>query len=779
MAAVTPVDASGIDLVDGLLYSAKWAQPITYGLPATALAYAYTPEPGGFSALTGPAELPGSQAWAVAQAFAQVSSFTALAIAPAADPASADIRLAMTSTPGGNNGPNFVAYAYLPYPTDKGGDVWFNATLPQELNPGALRYRTVLHEIGHALGLKHGHSAEFGFPALPAESDSHEFSLMTYRSFVGMDTGAGYQNQDGHHPQTYMMADIGALQHLYGANFAFRAGDTRYEFDPGSGVVRVDGAPEPGPADAAGDPVNVLFRTIWDGGGTDSYDFSAYGAAHHLAIDLGPGNWTDVDSTSTHQAAYLGGGPNGGYARGQIANALLHGSDTRSLIENATGGEGNDLITGNQAMNRLDGGDGNDTLAGLDGDDTLTGGAGADTLDGGDGSDTADYGAATGRVILNLGRTVPQDTQGAGIDTLIGIENAIGGAFKDSLVGNALDNRLDGGGGNDIVEGRDGNDVLEGGGGIDLVHYTAAPGGVLVSLAQQGSWQQTASAGLDFLSGFENLAGSGFDDRLAGDSGNNVLSGLAGDDILAGGAGNDALRGDEGIDTADYSDAMATLRVSLDLGGAQDTLAAGRDTLVAIENLVAGAGADLLWGNASANRIEGGAGNDFIGAAAGDDVLLGGDGNDVLIGGLGADRLELGAGRDIVRFTAGADSRAASADLVVGFAATGQDSDRIGFENAADALFTGVTPGSIALASTIALAAAASIADLVLQLTSLAASTASSLAVTRIDVASGGAAGSYLAVNDTGTAFDEATDMLVGIQFASAAPLGASSFFLF
>src|SRR3712207_9536654 len=62
-------------------------------------------------------------------------------------------------------------------------------------------------------------------------------------------------------------------------------------------------------------------------------------------------------------------------AAGNIANALLHKGDTRSLIENAVGGTGADTIIGNQAANLLKANGGNDTL---------TGGSGNDTLDGGD-----------------------------------------------------------------------------------------------------------------------------------------------------------------------------------------------------------------------------------------------------------------------------------------------------------------------------------------------------------------------------------------------------------
>ena len=83
---------------------------------------------------------------------------------------------------------------------------------------------------------------------------------------------------------------------------------------------------------------------------------------------------------SRAQLADLGGGPNGGDARGNIFNALQYKHDARSLIENAEGGSGNDTLYGNAAANTLRGGAGNDKLCGLAGKDTLVGGKGADVF---------------------------------------------------------------------------------------------------------------------------------------------------------------------------------------------------------------------------------------------------------------------------------------------------------------------------------------------------------------------------------------------------------------
>src|SRR4029077_18150972 len=103
------------------------------------------------------------------------------------------------------------------------------------------------------------------------------------------------------------------------------------------------------------------------------------------------------------------------------------GTDTLSHIENLTGSTFADTLTGD---------DGNNVILGLAGNDTLQGGAGTDTLDGGDGTDTASYLDAAGAVTVSLDlQDTPQDTGGAGTDTLSDFENLTGSAHNDTLTG--------------------------------------------------------------------------------------------------------------------------------------------------------------------------------------------------------------------------------------------------------------------------------------------------------------------------------------------------------
>lgn len=258
-----------------------------------------------------------------------------------------------------------TGYAYQPGP-GIGGDVWFGRA---GRNPVAGNYDglSIMHELGHALGLKHAHEAG-GLGSVPTAWDSLEFTLMTYRAWTGGPTSS-YRFEAWGAPQSYMMLDIAALQHEYGADFTTNAGDTVYRWTPKSGDTLVDGRVG---IDAGG---NRIFATVWDGGGKDTYDLSAYTTG--VRVDLRPGGYSVF---SRKQLANLGGGPNDGHARGNIYNALQYEGDSRSLIENATGGSGDDSLTGNQAANRLIGGAGNDRLHGLGGADTLIGGKGADVF---------------------------------------------------------------------------------------------------------------------------------------------------------------------------------------------------------------------------------------------------------------------------------------------------------------------------------------------------------------------------------------------------------------
>ena len=105
----------------------------------------------------------------------------------------------------------------------------------------------------------------------------------------------------------------------------------------------------------------------------------------------------------------------------------------------------------------------------ITGNDILKGGAGNDYLDGGAGTDTADYSDKTKSIVVTLnGATESSVVIGIETDTIINIENIIGGSAADTLTGDENNNVLTGGAGNDMLDGGGGNDTLIGGAGNDI-----------------------------------------------------------------------------------------------------------------------------------------------------------------------------------------------------------------------------------------------------------------------------------------------------------------------
>lgn len=476
------------------------------------------------------------------------------------------------------------SHAYYPGIPFFGGDTWLKRAGSQA---GSLGNMTVLHELGHALGLKHPFDAGLGQSKLPGVLDNPENTVMTYNNYLDS-------------AQTFMRYDIAALQQMYGANYSTNSGNTIYKWDGSTGETFVNGVGQ-------GQPNNgKIFLTIWDGGGTDTYDMRNFDG--NSVIDLNPG-----ESSKFSLAQLARGNSDTAFAASNVYNAFQYGSSTRSLIENAIGGSGNDRILGNQAANELDGGSGNDILYGGAGRDTLYGGAGHDRL----------YGEAGDDVIAG----------GDGLDTIVGGDGSdlvygeagndyiLGEAGVDHLGGGAGDDVLSGGADGDYLYGEDGHDTLYGDAGNDILY------------GQAGNDVLGGGAGDDQLSGGDGV------DVLWGEDGNDALGGDAGDDHVHGGAGQDSLYGGSGNDSL--------------YGEAGDDVIAGGD---GFDTIVGGDGSDLVYGEAGNDYILGEAGVDHLGGGAGDDVLSGGLDNDFLYGGEGHDVAYGDAGHDKVAGEAGNDS---------------------------------------------------------------------------------------------------------------------------
>ena len=278
-----------------------------------------------------------------------------------------DAAVLNTLTFASNAQTNSAGYALYPSISFNGSDIFlktadYNTTL-EDGKYGAL---VLIHEVGHALGLKHPFAHEQA-----GEGDVAESPYLTGTEETTSWTVMSYESEKAQYLLQFSPFDIAALQYLYGPSPTARSTDDTYSI-------------------SASGP-----NFIWDGAGTDTLSASSLSAAATLYLE--PGYWGYIGSqTDTISAA------------GQVT------VNFGSVIENLVGGAGNDKLFGNSQPNLISGGLGNDTLWGAAGNDTLDGGGGADTV-----SYTglrADYTIAA----FAGGFTVSSSTDGA--DTLLNAE---------------------------------------------------------------------------------------------------------------------------------------------------------------------------------------------------------------------------------------------------------------------------------------------------------------------------------------------------------------------
>ena len=245
-------------------------------------------------------------------------------------------------------------------------------------DPGdVMRKQAIIHELGHALGFKHPGDyyggAEDG-PFLPTNLDYQAYTVMSY----GTDS-VSYT--------TPMIFDALAMQYLYGANHNYNSGNTRYTLT-----------------------TNMPQQAIWDGGGIDTLDSSSY--TGDVVLDLREG-YSCVTSVGTSRIW------------------LDYGSN----IENATSGNGNDVIYGSHLDNNISSGAGNDTIY-------LVTGAGADTIDsaghaisptlnGSGGNDTVSTGTGNDKIFVNSIQLSNHDSfiNSGGIDTVV-VKNSTDSSYQ-------------------------------------------------------------------------------------------------------------------------------------------------------------------------------------------------------------------------------------------------------------------------------------------------------------------------------------------------------------
>lgn len=456
------------------------------------------------------------------------------------------------------------------------------------LDKGGYGYVTIIHELGHAMGLAHPHDGGSEADATSFPGATSDSSLGTNEMNQGIWTTMSYNDGWKDHYSGYydygwqgtlMALDIAALQKLYGVNKTTATGNDVYHL--------------PNVND-----VGTYWSCIWDAGGADT--ISNEGSNVACTIDL--------------RAAPLVGVNAGGYV--SYATGITGGFTIANgaIIETAIGGNGADKLYGNSSGNTLLGGSGNDLIY-------VGSGAASDRVDGGTGIDGVSYAYAGSGVNVNLGLTTAQATGGSGTDTILNIENLYGSAFGDTLRGSSVGNQLYAAAGNDLIYVGSGtaSDLIDGGVGVDGLSYAYATSAVKVDLNLTTA-QATGGSGSDTILNIENVYGSSYGDTLKGNTIGSQLYGLAGNDLLYAGSGtaSDKFDGGVGVDALSYASATAAVTVNLGLATAQNTGGSGTDTLLNIENLYASSYNDTIRdaGNVS-NTIFGMTGYDFIYAGAG------------------------------------------------------------------------------------------------------------------------------------------------------------------
>lgn len=291
-------------------------------------------------------------------------------------------------------------YAYFPG-SGIGGNITIDSSLGEAITPNSFGWYTIIHEIGHAVGIDHpffGSNPNALKPnGIPASESDSEYTVQSY-------------NGDINDVSNLQLYDIATAQLKYGANLNYNSGDNNYTFDTTG---------------------HAQSYALWDGNGNDT--LNASNLTSNVVFNLNDGDYLNTAGVERFKIAF------------------------NAQIENAIAGDGVDSVTGNELNNALYGGGGNDTIRGGDGNDALIAGRGvADGADGddilyGDGGNDTLYGNS-GNDILVGGRAFTDASDGH--DTLYG------GLGDDQIYGNSGNDIIVGASGNDTLYGGLGDDVF-------------------------------------------------------------------------------------------------------------------------------------------------------------------------------------------------------------------------------------------------------------------------------------------------------------------------------
>lgn len=393
---------------------------LTYSFVTTSSAFQYPGEEGAVGEVSDAIK---NNVRKIMQEYDKILPFNVVEV-PDRPPNEGQIRIMFSD---GNKISNFYAYAYG-VGEGIGGDLHLSRDYegtPEAFSagPGSFGYETLVHEIGHAFGLKHPNNYEGAESNNPEQlEEQNEGPYLTFPKDNNTNTAMSY-NFAGAGASTPMAYDSRALQFVYGLS-DYNAGNTTYQFDSSTFLG--------------------VKQSIWDAGGIDTFDFSALPATESYFIDINPGGH-NTRTSALNGATYIAfGDPSrANYPTDVFATVISYAA----IIENVVGSPANDLIFGNEVGNTLSGNEGADRLTGARGVDILTGGGGADTFvfARGDGGSTAgaadtitDFTDGVDLIGLSSGLTFSNILiEGAGADTFIRV--AQDGEFLAKLTGTSFE----------------------------------------------------------------------------------------------------------------------------------------------------------------------------------------------------------------------------------------------------------------------------------------------------------------------------------------------------
>ena len=236
----------------------------------------------------------------------------------------ADIRISRSNLPS-------TAWGYFPGNTTEAGDIWLGNTRFSiaAYSDGTYEGTGVLHELGHAHGLKHSHEA----PAMPnATFDCRSYTIMSYHSYPGSSIAA-LTIATGHHPQGPMAFDFEALHTMYGKSTVLAP--AIYSFNASNGWTYRDGTPWFSPT------VPCIHCCLWEPTTTNTFDVSS--SNEFVNINLNRLQWSTFFGA---MVASLGGGNN---APGNVC--MPYSNDPFKFIIAGSGGGTftfNTNLTGNK-----------------------------------------------------------------------------------------------------------------------------------------------------------------------------------------------------------------------------------------------------------------------------------------------------------------------------------------------------------------------------------------------------------------------------------------------